>query len=121
MSLNDVINRFSLVSGLDRKDISAYLPVILDAMAFFDEKTRDSELSASDRKRLTHACAVYAYYKISLCRNAEQLSSFKAGDVSFTVENLRADAKAMWEHERGEIGDIVMLGDSDFSFLGVVV
>ncbi len=121
MSLSDVINRFSLVSGLDPKEISMYLPMIVDAIAVFEEKTKGRELSALETRRLTHACAVYAYYKVSLCRNTEELSSFKAGDVSISVEIVRANALSMWEKERDELSDIISFSDSDFSFLGVSV
>lgn len=121
MSLSELLNRFSLVSGFDRENISVYLPVIIDAKVFFEEKTKDRQLSAADLRRLTHACAVYAYYKIALCRNSECLTSFKAGDLSFSVENMREQAKLLWEQEKAQSGDILPFADTDFSFESVVV
>ena len=121
MSLNDVINRFLLVSGLDGREVSLYLPVILDAKTYFEEKTAGRILTDADRRRLTHACAVYAFYKISLCNNADFLTSFQAGDVSFSLESLRDRAQALWEQERSEIGELVSFEDAGFSFRGVRV
>lgn len=121
MSLSELINRFLLVSGLKSSDVSLYLPVLIDAKVLFEEKTRVSRLSSSDRRRLTHACAVYAFYKISLYNNADALTSFKAGDVSFTTESLRKRAIALWEAERATVTDLISFSDSDFSFMGVRV
>lgn len=121
MSLNELIKRFLLVSGLKSSDVSLYLPVLIDSKALFEEKAKTKALSPIDRRRLTHACAVYAFYKISLYQNADALTSFKAGDVSFTTESLRKRAAAVWEAERACVDDLISFSDSDFSFIGVRV
>lgn len=121
MSLNELIKRFLLVSGLQKKDVSLYLPVLIDAKTLFEEKAGETTLSEADRRRLTHACAVYAFYKVSLYDNADALTSFKAGDVSFSVESLRKRASALWEKESAEISDLIRFPDTGFSFMGVRV
>ncbi|MBQ6152979.1 MAG: hypothetical protein IJJ15_04450 [Ruminococcus sp.] len=121
MSLNELIKRFLLVSGLQKKDVSLYLPVLIDAKTLFEEKTQDRSLTDAERRRLTHACAVYAFYKVSLYNNADALTSFKAGDVSFSVESLRERASLLWEKERASIGDLIRFSDDSFSFMGVRV
>ena len=121
MSLNELIKRLLLVSGLQKKDVSLYLPVLIDAKTLFEEKTQDRSLTDAERRRLTHACAVYAFYKVSLYNNADALTSFKAGDVSFTVQSLKKRASSLRETERAEIADLIRFSDSDFAFMGVRV
>ena len=121
MSLNELIKRFLLVSGLQKKDVSLYLPVLIDAKALFEEKVGNTPLCDANRRRLTHACAVYAFYKVSLYNNADALTSFRAGDVSFSVQSLKKRASALWETERAEIADLIRFSDTDFAFMGVRV
>lgn len=121
MSLNELIKRFLLVSGFEKKDVSLYLPVLIDAKTLFEEKTKERSLSDAERRRLTQACAVYAFYKVSLYHNADALTSFKAGDVSFSMESLRQRASDLWEKERAAIGDLARFSDDSFSFMGVRV
>lgn len=121
MSLNELIKRFLLVSGLQNKDVSLYLPVLIDSKALFEEKTARRVLSDRELRRLTHACAVYAFYKVSLYNNADALTAFKAGDVSFSMESLRDRALHLWEKERAEISDLLSFSDDSFSFRGVRV
>lgn len=119
MSLKDVLNRFTLVSGFERDRVSHYLPIILDCIRIFQEKIQNNNFSEVDMLRLTHACAVFAYYKVSLCLGSESFTSFKAGDVEFDVENVKQTALSVWESEKAQIADL--LGNDDFSFMRVEV
>ena len=116
MSLNDIIERFTLVSGMDRQEVSRCLPVILDCQAFFESRCRH-DLSPADRRRAAYACAVYAYYKISLTAGGES-GSFKAGDVQISTGNAGTDVARLWAEERAGVADIVDL-DSGFGFRSV--
>ena len=119
MNLHEIIERFTLVSGFDRQEVSRYLTLIRDCVAVFEEKlTR--EPSAGEKRRLSHACAVYAYYRISMMLRDGGLQSFKAGDVQFAVDNDCAAATRMWEAERAMIADLVSFDDS-FAFRSVDV
>lgn len=119
MSLNELIERFTLVSGFERKDVSRYLPILIDCKVYFESRLR-CDLSASDRRRAVHACAVYAYYRVSLTIRDGGLNSFKAGDVSLTVDDMVTSAERMWNAERCEIADIADMND-DFAFRRVEV
>ena len=119
MSLKDVLNRFTLVSGFERDRVSHYLPIILDCIRIFQEKIQHNNFSETDMLRLTHACAVFAYYKVSLCMGSEAFTSFKAGDVEFDVENIKQSALSIWQSEKAQIADL--LGNDDFSFMRVEV
>ncbi len=118
MSLNEVIKRYALVSGQSEEEISKYLPIILDCMGFFNEKINENTSNA-DRKRLIHACAVFAYYKVNCCMSAENLNRFKAGDVEFSVDEDTVNrSKQLWLCEKEEVSDLI--GSDDVVFCRVV-
>ena len=112
MSLNEIIERFTLVSGYERKEISRFLPIIIDCREFFEERV-GGELTGSQRRRIIHACAVYAYYRISRLGNDTGVDSFKAGDVQITMNHGEAASK-LWEEEKAAIADIVRIDDGYF-------
>lgn len=119
MNLKEVINRFSLVSGLSQGEISKWVYVIIDCINYFESKMSGKTYCQTDIARLTHACAVYAYYKYSVYSKSLSSESFKAGDVQITssgdcIDNVRA----MWECEAKEISDLVDF--SDFCFMRVI-
>ena len=122
MNLNDVIERFTLVSGLKMSDASRYLPLIADCKEIFEERVTDA-LSPAREKRLAHACAVYAYYRVCMLIRDGGLDSFKAGDVQIDVKKLDEiciAAQRMWNEERGIIADIADFDDG-FAFRSVSV
>ncbi len=110
MSLKGIIDRFTLVSGLEMKDVSRFLPIIEDCRLYFEERLHDG-LSEADQRRADHACAVYAFYKISMMGSADALKSFRVGDVQMEPEPLGAYAERLWAEERESIADIVDIGD----------
>lgn len=118
MRLKEIIERFTLVSGFEMKDVSRYLPIIADCKAFFE--SRSGELSESDLRRAEHACAVYAFYHISQMGRLDDLRSFKVGDVQMNVEAIGEAAQKLWETERDNISDIVDIG-GEFAFRSVRV
>ena len=105
MSLKEIIVRFTLVSGLEMKEVSRFLPIIEDCRLFFE--SRIGELCEADMRRLEHACAVYAFYKIGMTGSADGLSSFKVGDVQMEMDDRRAYAEKLWAAERESISDII--------------
>ncbi|MBR2715901.1 MAG: hypothetical protein IKB73_06840 [Ruminococcus sp.] len=118
MSLKDVLNRFALVSGLSQEDISKWVFVISDCIKFFESRTANRNFTESERARLVHACAVYAYYKYSMINFAYNSGKFKAGDVEITQsEDMIDKAHKMWQEEKREISDVFDF--DDFAFYGV--
>lgn len=118
MRLNEIIERFSLVSGLEKKEISRLLPILLDCKAFFEARIR-RELTDAERRRAAYACAVFAYYRISCFARTDGIGSFKAGDFQFTAADTAA-AERLWEAERSAVADLVAIDDA-FSFRAVDV
>lgn len=118
MRLKEIIERFTLVSGFEMKDVSRYLPIIADCKAFFE--ARAGEPDASDQRRLEHACAVYAFYRVSRIGGLSEVGSFKVGDVQVDIAAVAEAAQKMWDIERESISDIIDIG-SDFGFRSVSV
>ena len=118
MRLKEIIERFTLVSGFEMKDVSRYLPIIEDCKTYFESLIRDPD--ESDLRRAEHACAVYAFYRISQLGRTDDLRSFKVGDVQMSVEAIGEAAKKLWEAERESISDIVDIG-GEFAFRSVRV
>ena len=119
MSLKDVLDRFALVSGLEKEEISKWIFIVVDCIKYFEQYLGSKKLNDSDMRRLSHACAVYAYYQYSLINYASAVSRFKAGDVEITEsENLTDKVHAIWQQEKKEIADIVNFDDFCFMRVG---
>lgn len=120
MSFKDVTDRFALVSGLEQEEISKWVFVITDCIKYFESMLNGKALDDAQKVRVSNACAVYAYYKYSLYKFADNSSKFKAGDIEITkAENVTDKAHTMWQQEKREIRDIVDF--DNFSFVRVVV
>ena len=116
MQLKEIIERFRLVSGFEMKDVSRYLPIIADCKEFFEARVGEHE--KRDLHRLEHACAVYAFYRISQLGRLDDLRSFKVGDVQMNVEAIGEAAEKLWLIERENISDLVDIS-GDFAFRSV--
>ncbi len=113
MSLKEIIDRFTLVSGLDRKEISRCLPILEDCRLYFEARLHEN-LSEADQRRAAHACAVYAFYKVSMMGASDALSSFRVGDVQMQMQPRDAYAAQLWAEEEANLSDIMDLGGAVF-------
>lgn len=112
MSLKDVIDRFALVSELSQEEISKWIFLILDCIKYFESICDIDALKEGDKNRLSYACAVYAYYKYSLCKS-ETAHSFKAGDIQISESSSLIEKTAsLWQLQKKEISDIVDFSES---------
>ena len=120
MNLNDIIDRFTLVSGLEMRDASRYLPIIIDCKTYIEERLT-AELSPAQQKRAAHACAVYAYYKLCMTLRDGDFDYFKAGELQLSSKDaadIRISAEHLWDEERRNIADIADF-DGGFAFRSV--
>lgn len=117
MNLNHVIKRFQLLSGLSGEEVSKWLPVCRDAMDYIESRTRkDVELCRNSR-RLSHAAAVFAYYKYTLYSNSDNYQRFTAADITITRSgNTVQQAKNLWLEEQQGISDLLVSDNNDFIF-----
>ena len=105
MRLKEIIERFTLVSGFEMKDVSRYLPIVDDCKEYFESLL--PELNEADTRRAEHACAVYAFYRISQLGRLDDMKSFKVGDVQMNMDAIGVAARKLWENERENISDIL--------------
>ncbi len=122
MRLNEVINRFALVSGLEPCEVSKWIPVCIDAMNELKGKLIPNALDSEENILRISACAgVLAYYRYCLYRSGSEAKSFTAGAVSVTMSEFDTEkARKLWEFERKAVEDL-LVSDEDFCFKRVSV
>ena len=110
MTFDNTITRFRLITGFTEEEISKWLPVIEDSMAYVESLVTKKSLTDSDLLRLDNAAAVYSYYRYVTYSVGEE-SSFSAGEISVTLNKDRlAEAKNMWKTELETIRDLISSG-----------
>lgn len=108
MRLNEVINRFALVSGLEPAEVSRWTPLCIDSMNEIKTLLRKKGgLSPEDSLRLSNCAGVLAYYKYTLYAG-QDVRSFTAGSVSVTTsDDVTLRAKELWEYEKNSVEDLI--------------
>lgn len=116
MRLNEVIDRFALISGLPADEVSIWTPVCVDAMCEVEAKALDTAVKDERTSRkLSNLAGVLAYYKYCLYsyRNVQR---FEAGSVSVTISGETLEfAKKLWEEEKNSAVDCLK-AEGDFFF-----
>lgn len=117
MRLNEVINRFSLVSGLEPSEVTKWTPVCIDAMNEIKSKALPEALeNEADMLRLSACAGALAYYRYCMYKNEDRTKQFTAGAVSVTMENTNTEkAHKLWEFERKSVEDL-LVSTEDFCF-----
>lgn len=122
MGINEVAKKFLLLSGVDESELSKYLPLIRESIAYVKSILKEEVDVKENSALLTSACGTYAYYKWSLFYSQSDVSYFKAGDltVSKSSESKVAQrAYSLWKESLKEIARFTK--SSDFYFKGVSV
>lgn len=123
MRLNDIINRFSLLSDLSKEEVSKWTVLCVDTMKtvegrLFSKRAAEEENNAL---RLANAAAALAFYKYTLCVPETAVKNFTAGSVTVAMAmSERERAKTLWEEEERLCADL-MRSSEDFRFLEVRV
>ncbi len=122
MRLSDVIDRFTLVSGLEPEEVSKWTVLCVDAMNEISDSVQPlKSKSEKDSLRLSNAAGVYAYYKYCLYTYSSRVKTFSAGVISVTASDDEMEhARKMWEAEREMCADLLS-DKGDFCFKGVAV
>lgn len=107
MNIANVTSRFALLSGLSNSEIYDWRSLIDEACDYVKSIVIKDKLNLSDKKRIEILCAVYAYRLYMLCREQE-VSSFKAGDVSVTSPADSTErAEKLWQEYLEQYSDLV--------------
>lgn len=123
MRLNVIIDRFSLISGLEPEEVSLWTPLCVDAKVYIEGRIKpgvDQE-DENVKRRLSNCAAALAFYKYSLCCSQADVESFVAGSMNIRLSQTeRQRAKTLWQEEAESAEDLLSLPVS-FSFKGVRV
>ena len=122
MGINEVAKKFLLLSGIDESELSKYLPLIRESIAYVKSILKEEVDVKENSALLTSACGTYAYYKWSLFYSQSDVSYFKAGDLTVSKSNeskVTQRAYSLWKESLKEIARFTK--SSDFYFKGVSV
>lgn len=122
MGINEVAKKFLLLSGIDESELSKYLPLIRESIAYVKSILKEEVDVKENSTLLTSACGTYAYYKWSLFYSQSDVSYFKAGDLTVSKSSeskVTERAYSLWKESLKEIARLTK--SSDFYFKGVSV
>lgn len=122
MGINEVAKKFLLLSGIDESELSKYLPLIRESIAYVKSILKKEVDVKENSTLLTSACGTYAYYKWSLFYSQSDVSYFKAGDLTVSKSSeskVTQRAYSLWKESLKEIARFTK--SSDFYFKGVSV
>lgn len=122
MGINEVAKKFLLLSGIDESELSKYLPLIRESIAYVKSILKEKVDVKENSTLLTSACGTYAYYKWSLFYSQSDVSYFKAGDLTVSKSSeskVTQRAYSLWKESLKEIARFTK--SSDFYFKGVSV
>lgn len=117
MSFYDVLRRFSLLSGLEGKDLSRFSQLCTEASEDIKSKLKVSEssLTEAQKLRLSYTAGALAFYKYCLYSAVTEPDSFSAGEVTVNMNDKRIDAaRKLFEEEYRACSKL--LCDSGFYF-----
>lgn len=122
MGINEVAKKFLLLSCIDESELSKYLPLIRESIAYVKSILKEEVDVKENSTLLTSACGTYAYYKWSLFYSQSDVSYFKAGDLTVSKSSeskITERAYSLWKESLKEIARFTK--SSDFYFKGVSV
>ncbi|MBQ8795360.1 MAG: hypothetical protein IJZ54_02940 [Clostridia bacterium] len=117
MSFYDVLRRFSLLSGLEGKDLSRFSQLCNEAIEDMRGrlKVKEENLTDSQKLRLSYTAGALAFYKYCLYSAVSEPDSFSAGEVTVNMNDKRVDAaKKLFDEEYRSLSKI--LQDTGFYF-----
>ena len=119
MNLEEIVERFKIISGILEDDTAKLVPICEDAMneILLSLKKGVDHTAPENSRRLNVAAAVLSFYKYSLCRaSVDSAAAFTAGEFRIKTD-LQANIKSayrMWREARKSISDL--LEDDEFVF-----
>lgn len=113
MSIEEVMERFTLMADLSDAAAVRYQPLCADAMAEINRLTRNNDVAAQGI--LCAAAASLALYRWALMNASNSVGSFSVGDVKVTKSSENVEmAKQAWREAAAAAAPY--LEDSGFLF-----
>lgn len=116
MSFEQVLSRFITLAKLDVIEAEKWQWLCSDAVKYYESKQKENineeECCCS---RLSAAAAAMAFYHFTLLNTEQNISSFKAGDVSLGFSNdISKIAYQIWQ--QAHLSAAKFLNDDNFFF-----
>ena len=122
MNINQICERFTLLTGISEDELSKWMPLIYDAEKYVKSILKDDVDEQRHNVVLSSAVGTYAYYKWCMYCNGNNSSSFKAGDLTISEDNSYVSlerAENLWKECKKEMAPLTVC--DSFFFKGVVV
>lgn len=120
MGINQVTERFKLLSGVDGEELLKWMPLINESDSYVKSLLKPDVKEENYSDLLSSAAGTYAYYKWSLYSNSGDIKQFKAGDITITENSsdTNDNALVLWKQSLDEIAHLTR--DNSFFFEGVL-
>lgn len=105
MIYENVAERLKQIASLGDDEIEAYEPFILLAISWVEKKAQGA--ADADVSMLEMLAAAKANYDASLAFGKEEVTSFKAGDLSITKRGSVSSAKELLESALSACSDFI--------------
>lgn len=116
LDLQEILQRFSLISSLTAEEANVWIPLLTDAKEEIESKLKNDVDIVAEARRLNVAAAALSFYKYCLYRaSGVGLGSFSAGDLSINFNSKDINiASNIWAEAKASICDL--LEDESFLF-----
>lgn len=120
MSIDNILNRFMLISGINKDEASELVGVCSESNEYIQSITNNAT-DENNTALLENAAAALSFYKYTLyLAGSGRLRGFTAGDVTFdSGEDAVKYALELWVQARKEISDYIIDKSDGFAFLSV--
>lgn len=116
ISVENVKKIVESIGGFDNCEIDNYDVLIQNAIATVCSQIKDDTDSGNSRIEMLVAAMVN--YQLAIITSNDDVSSFKAGDISFTQNTEKVkNAKQLLDNAKENAFDLII--DNGFAFLGV--
>lgn len=115
MSIEEIISVLKLLSDMSVQETEKYRALI----EMYAHPYINLQLSDADKNRMLLFVGAKINLELSRIRNKENITSFKAGEVSVQSDGGANDEKAMQIYLSALEGACDLLEDNGFEFLGV--
>lgn len=115
MSVEEIITVLKLLSDMTEQEMEKYRALI----EMYAQPYIDLKLSDADKNRMLLFVGAKINLELSRIRNKDNITSFKAGEVSVQSDGSADEEKAMQIYLSALEGACDLLEDNGFEFLGV--
>lgn len=110
MKLQDVLERFALISGLTLEETEPWAAVCNEAVEEIRSKLKSDVVEADNDRRLNAAAAALSFYRYTLYKSSDLgIGNFSVGDISVNSENKFSmqNATFVWNEARSMVADLL--------------